>query len=80
MAPKIGQCEHKYDYSDWYLKKKKYKYEYIQHKMKYMLMNINAIQVCKLIDIFAIIYGLLYLIKNDWEKKTFFDFVSYIFN
>ena len=34
-----------------------------------MLMNINAIHVCKLIDICAIIYDSLYWIKKTNKKK-----------
>ena len=79
VVPKIGQCEYKYDYSDWYLKKKKYEYEYIQHKMKYMLMNINAIQVCKLIDIFAIIYDYCIGLKII-EKKIYFLILFHIYS
>ena len=33
-----------------------------------MFMNINAIKVFKFIDICAIIYDLLYWIKNKWKK------------
>ena len=27
VVPKIGQCEYKYEYSDWNLKENKYEYE-----------------------------------------------------
>ena len=38
--------------------KYKYKYVYIPHKVNYMLMNINASKIWKLVDICAIIYDL----------------------
>ena len=38
-------------------------------KKNYMLMNINAIKVCKIKHIWAIIYYLLYWIKLKKKKK-----------
>ena len=44
-----------------------------------MLLIINAIKVCKLIDKCAIISDLFYWTTiNEEEKNIFYDFVSYI--
>ena len=45
-----------------------------------MLTNLNAIKVCKLLYICAIMYDLFYLIKNNEKITIFYDFVSYVFN
>ena len=45
----------------------KHKYEQIQHKINYMLTNINAIKECNLLYLCAIIYDLFYWIKRKLQ-------------
>ena len=74
-VPILGRCEYIYDYSDWYTKIKIPIWIHSTQNKIYV-MNINAIKVCKLIYIGAIIYDLLYWIKNNWRRKNvFYDFL-----
>ena len=45
-----------------------------------MLTKLNAIKVCKLLYICAIIYDLFYWIKKNKKNTIFYYFVSYVFN
>ena len=54
-VPKLGQCEYNYDYSDWYLKKKKmwihftqlYAYEYKCYKSMQIKTHMCHATLCK---------------------------------
>ena len=77
-VPKLSQYEYKYNFVDWYLKIQILIWIHSTQKKNYMLMNLNAIKVCKLTDICAIIWDLSYWIEQEFKYNILWFSFMYI--
>ena len=71
-----GQYEYKFDNLDGYLKIQTQIWINSTTKINYMLTKLNAIKVCKLLYICAIIYDFSYYITNNKTITIFYYFLS----